>query len=170
MAKFLVGPAIVLALCVSPFTLNAQTTAAFHVCLLTPTAGPMLNGYPTYTFSARIQGSPIAGDDGYWLVAMDRSGATWPQGGGGISEPDGPVDVEVRFGVSNISSYPLDFAIMRTGGDKEFKHSRVRARSTSGEYYENREVLSRLVSPADGCHVTLGDDEVPNLGTCACPH
>lgn len=127
---------------------------------------PDIDGWRNYIFDVRIQGRGEVGVDGYFLVVRDRQGVGWIQITGGLRPSDLTGDVKRSFGVSNISSYPLELAMVRTGGEGMFYNDFLK-RGRSGVYLTPQELAGRVVTETDHCLIDL-EDEVPIFPDCVC--
>lgn len=139
-----------------------------RLCLQTRKVG-YSNGLGNFLFSGRIWGDDPASHAGYWVVARDETGASWAQAGAGVRGDDG----NIRFGVSNISAYPLEFFVLRMATNDEYESMRIEARKQEplGTALVLRTTLP--VSPSGMCTFDLdGTPEngtpVDRNGTCAC--
>jgi hypothetical protein len=141
--------------------------APMKFCLEPPEQLPDIGDYRSYKYVAHVSGSAAANADGYWLIAVDSTHAAWAQVGGSFRDGGGNISERLKFGVSNVSSYPLQFVLISTGGNLSYDEVKERARD--GTYLSEGDVASRAVSDMDACLVDLKNDVPVIPKACACP-
>lgn len=138
-------PAMAACLAPSVTTAAGEDPGPSRVCLGTDRLDDYEN-LPNFKFSGTVTGNDSSPHFGYWVLALDASDNYWAQNGGDVIGDGG----EVKFGVSNISTYPLKFIVARVSSEADFKELRNLARFKRAVLPKT---LSNLVmnSPYNGC-------------------
>lgn len=140
-------------------------TADIRVCLDARLVG-RAGDFDNYEFSGRIQGTDPDLGYGYSVVAIDDVGAHWAQFGGSVRSSDGRPNGAVRFGVSNVSTYPLRFVVVRVLDRAAY--DALRRRPTRAEALSADELaLLPEISDRNACIFDLESDK-PVSAECSC--
>ena len=96
---------ILLALAIVP--VKSREPIGKKLCLNVESNGSV-GKYGNFTFSGRISGHESVPHYGYWVAGFDRTGAYWAESDGVVGDSG-----DVKFGVSNVTSYPVKFVLLR---------------------------------------------------------
>lgn len=160
-----------LAICILCPVAHGQGTA-IEMCLnKEPQKLQDHRGVGNFAFTARVFGSTDESAKGYFIVAIEPSGAGWIQANTGIQPVPGKFDQAVRFGVSNVSAYPLRFVVLQADVSASFNYAEL-ARKARGLIFldmDSSSTKARVVTSRGKCVVDLenGTPRVPK--DCACP-
>lgn len=147
-----------------------QTSNGYGLCFTRePEENGEFQGAMTYMFDANMYGPRGDAADGFYIVAIDSTGSGWVQGSTGARPSETVRTARRRFVVSNVSMYPLRFAIIRTGGALEYSYGRFLTRARQGLPFSYEEMDGRLMTDPMACLVDL-DEEVPEASQCRCPN
>lgn len=154
-----------IALAIAIGLVQTPAEAAIQLCLDATYVG-LAYGEKNYAYSGRITGSDSGSAYGYWIIAVDETGAAWVQAGGATRTSGSVQDGRVRFAAHNGSAYPLSFRVARVPDEATFRW--LRGRSRIGRALDDQE-MSRF-SFATGENDCLVDllDEAPAMGPCSC--
>lgn len=147
----------------------AQDSMPMRVCLKVKALGS-LQGLGNFRFDGRISGTDRSPHHGYWVAAIDAQDNLWAQNGGGAARDGG----KVAFGVWNISTYPLNFVVLRVATADDFQALRNLARLKRSLSAEDRS-LYPVASPLNDCIFDLDGDDLGSAvpvnpdGKCGCP-
>lgn len=165
-------PSLLLLAAILPSAVSAETLQPLSVCF--PAIPHYLgdqDGNKNFLFKARIRGSTTPDAEGYWIVAVDGFNNGWAQLPTGMRNNGTSINASVpAFSISNISSYPLSFVVMKSGGTGDLSYSAVKAGARDGNRYSmsDADFKNHIVSRLDACVVPLVND-VPNVAKCTCP-
>lgn len=155
--------ATVAALIVLSGTTEAAEPETTRVCVARIEPGP---GEGNFIYTVRVSGRISKEYGGLAVVALDATDAGWFQLGTGIARAKGDIEKSRRFGVLNVSAYPLDLYVVGMDTDG---YDTAATDARNGKFYTKAEVLKMAVSAP--CTVKLDDQDAEPYATqsCQCP-
>jgi hypothetical protein len=158
--------------CMDAYGQTVTTTNTIEMCLNSEFEKLQDHrGVGNFAFTGKIYGSANDAAKGYFIVAHDTSGAGWIQANTGLQPGPGKFNQTVRFGVSNVSAYPLRFSVIQGDATGAFSYAELERYARTGIHLDmdSSSVKGRIVTHPRRCVVDLENGRPRVIATCACP-